>query len=61
MSEHTNNTHYMSRQEREHKQELKNKERRIINKVWLWIGVIILVAILLYWLFAIGTFEGPNQ
>ncbi|MCM1320407.1 MAG: hypothetical protein NC217_08545 [Muribaculaceae bacterium] len=57
MSEHTN----MSRAEREHLHEKENKERKIVNKIWLWLGVIVLVAILLYWLFAIGTFEGPNQ
>lgn len=27
-----------------------------INRLWLWLGVLLLVFILLYWLFAIGTF-----
>lgn len=27
------------------------------NRLWLWLGVIILIFILVYWLFAIGTFE----
>lgn len=57
MSEHNNK----SREERELQHEREYKERKLVNKIWLWIGVIILVAILLYWLFAIGTFEGPNQ
>lgn len=50
-----------ARLEREHIREGREKARRALNKIWLWIGVIILAAILLYWLFAIGTFEGPNQ
>lgn len=38
----------------------RNRERHNtskINRLWLWLGVIILIFILLYWLFAIGTFE----
>ncbi|MBO4965127.1 MAG: hypothetical protein J6C81_02540 [Muribaculaceae bacterium] len=27
------------------------------NRLWLWLGVIILVFILVYWLFSIGIFE----
>lgn len=27
------------------------------NRLWLWLGVIILVFILIYWLFTIGVFE----
>lgn len=27
------------------------------NRLWIWLGVIVLIFILLYWLFAIGTFE----
>lgn len=37
----------------------KNEKRRNtikINKLWLWFGVIVLIFILLFWLFAIGTF-----
>ena len=26
------------------------------NRLWLWLGVIVLIFIILYWLFAIGTF-----
>lgn len=26
------------------------------NRLWVWLGVIILIFIILYWLFAIGTF-----
>lgn len=38
----------------------KNRKRNSTgrtNKLWMWLGVIVLVFILLYWLFAIGTFE----
>lgn len=27
------------------------------NKLWLWLGILILVFILLYWLFTIGIFD----
>lgn len=30
-------------------------------RLWLWIGVIILCALLFFWIFDIGTFIGPNQ
>ncbi len=38
----------------------KNKKRKdtaSTNRLWVWLGVIVLIFILLYWLFAIGTFE----
>lgn len=35
----------------------KNKSTRKINKLWLWFGVLILIFILLWWLYSIGTFE----
>ena len=38
----------------------KNRKRNSTvrtNKLWMWLGIIVLVFILLYWLFAIGTFE----
>lgn len=35
----------------------KRKGTMRTNRLWLWLGVIILVFILLYWLFAVGTFE----
>lgn len=27
------------------------------NKLWMWLGIIVLIFILIYWLFAVGTFE----
>lgn len=35
----------------------KNEGKSKSNRLWLWLGILILVFILLYWLFAIGTFE----
>lgn len=26
------------------------------NRLWVWLGVIVLIFIIIYWLFAIGTF-----
>lgn len=61
----------MAREERNHqdnadqiarsmKAEGKEKHRentRKINRMWLWLGVLILVAILLWWIFSIGFVE----
>lgn len=60
----------MARDERNHdnadqiarsmKAEGKEKHRentRKMNRMWLWLGVLILVAILLWWIFSIGFFE----
>ena len=35
----------------------KNESKARSNRLWLWLGILILIFILLYWLFAIGTFE----
>ena len=37
------------REERKHTQK--------VNKLWLWLGVLILIFILLWWLWSVGTFE----
>lgn len=34
-----------------------NGSTKRVNKLWLWFGVLILVFILLWWLWSIGTFE----
>ena len=34
--------------------ERHRENTRKINRLWLWLGVLILVAILLYWLFSMG-------
>lgn len=35
----------------------KNVDHRKTNKMWIWFGVMILIFILLWWLYSIGTFE----
>lgn len=35
----------------------KNRGTAKVNRLWLWLGVIVLIFILLYWLFSIGMFE----
>ena len=35
----------------------KNEGTRRSNKLWLWLGMLILIFILLYWIFGIGTQE----
>lgn len=37
--------------------ERKRESTRRINRLWLWLGVLVLIAILLYWLFSIGLME----
>ena len=38
--------------------ERHRENNRKINRLWLWLGVLILIAILLYWLFSMGLMEG---
>lgn len=43
--------------------EQKNRQRektRRMNKLWIWLGVMFLVAILLWWIFSIGFFEDTS-
>lgn len=45
------------------KADAKNRHRENtskVNRLWLWLGVLVLIAILLYWLFSIGLFESAN-
>ncbi|MDE6548435.1 MAG: hypothetical protein K2L22_05505 [Muribaculaceae bacterium] len=39
----------------------ENRQRKDVgtqnsNRLWVWLGVLVLIFILIYWLFAIGTF-----
>ena len=38
----------------------KNESTRRMNKLWMWLGVVILVFILLFWIFGIGTQEAVD-
>jgi cytochrome c-type biogenesis protein CcmH/NrfG len=35
----------------------RRENTKKVNRLWLWLGILVLVAILLYWLFSIGLFE----
>lgn len=35
----------------------RNNNTRKTNRLWLWLGVLILIFILIWWLYSIGTFE----
>lgn len=42
----------------------KNRHRETVtknNRLWLWLGILVLVAILLYALFSLGLFEGMTN
>lgn len=38
----------------------KNESTKRMNKLWMWLGVLILVFILLFWIFGIGTQEAVD-
>lgn len=46
-----------SKAARANQKERYNNNVRKNNKLWLWLGVLVLVFILLFWLFSIGMFE----
>ncbi|MDE6096806.1 MAG: hypothetical protein K2G52_11515 [Muribaculaceae bacterium] len=37
--------------------ERHRENTRKINRLWLWLGILVLVAILLYWLFSMGMMK----
>lgn len=41
---------------KEEGRERKEEGTKRSNNLWIWLGVLVLVFILIYWLFAIGTF-----
>lgn len=40
----------------EEKREERNRSGKV-NKLWLWLGVLLLIFILLWWLYSVGMFE----
>ena len=38
--------------------ERHRENTRKINRLWLWLGVLVLIARLLYWLFSMGLMKG---
>ena len=41
---------------REEGRERKEEGSRNSNRLWIWLGALVLIFIIIYWLFAIGTF-----
>ena len=35
----------------------RESDSKKISRLWLWLGILVLIAILLYWIFSIGTVE----
>lgn len=33
----------------------------VASKIWLWGGATLLVLLVIYWIFFIGIWDGPNQ
>lgn len=42
---------------RAHSKKHENNSTKKSNRLWLWLGVLVLVFILLWWIFGIGTVE----
>ncbi|MCH5225199.1 MAG: hypothetical protein J1D77_04330 [Muribaculaceae bacterium] len=43
-----------------HQKDKQREHTRRMNKLWIWLGVMFLVAILLWWIFSIGFFEDTS-
>ncbi|MDE7413094.1 MAG: hypothetical protein K2N05_04795 [Muribaculaceae bacterium] len=51
------NIHEAESMARAEQRKRKNDSTRRMNKLWMWLGVVILIFILLFWIFGIGTAE----
>ncbi len=54
--ERSDNADMIAREPLANGRERKRESTRKINRLWLWFGVLILIAILLWWLFTEGMF-----
>lgn len=54
---HADNADQIARSMKAEGKEKHRENTRKMNRMWLWLGVLILVAILLWWIFSIGFFE----
>lgn len=54
---HVDNADQIARSMKAEGKEKHRENTRKMNRMWLWLGVLILVAILLWWIFSIGFFE----
>ncbi|MCH5236794.1 MAG: hypothetical protein J1E95_03245 [Muribaculaceae bacterium] len=53
----TDNADQIARSMKAEGKEKHRENTRKMNRMWLWLGVLVLVAILLWWIFSIGFFE----
>lgn len=54
---HSENADLIANSMKAHQKEKERESTRRMNKLWIWLGVLFLVAILLWWIFSIGFFE----
>ena len=54
---HQDNADMIARSMKAKEKENHRENTRKMNRLWLWLGVLVLVAILLWWIFSIGFFE----
>ena len=55
--EHHDNSDMIARSMEAQQKDKHRESTRRMNKLWIWLGVLFLVAILLWWIFSIGFFE----
>ena len=53
----SDNADQIARSMKANQKEKQRENTRRMNRLWLWPGVLVLVAILLWWIFSIGFFE----
>lgn len=54
---HADNADLIAKSMKAEGKERQRENTRKINKLWLWLGILVLVAILLWWIFSIGFVE----
>lgn len=54
---HSDNADQIARSMKAEQKDKQREHTRRMNRMWLWLGVLVLVAILLWWIFSIGFFE----
>ena len=51
------NADIIARSMEANEKEREREHTRSLNKLWIWLGVLVLVGLLLWWIFSIGFFE----
>lgn len=57
---HDGNADMIAKSMKAEQKEKKRETTRRMNRLWLWLGVLVLVAILLWWIFSIGFVEDAS-